>query len=112
MKALSVREPWASLIAAGTKTVEVRSRRTHYRGPVLICASKGKALCIVNIVACRPIGASDRAKACIPDGQPLIGYAWQLADVQRLTRPFPVKGRLGFFEVTLPPPAADAPANE
>lgn len=38
--ALSVRQPWAALIAAGVKTVEVRTWPTRRRGPVLIHASK------------------------------------------------------------------------
>jgi hypothetical protein len=36
MKALSIRQPWASLIVAGYKDIENRSWRTSYRGPVLI----------------------------------------------------------------------------
>jgi activating signal cointegrator 1 len=40
MKALTIRQPWASLIAAGIKTVETRSRRTNYRGPIVIHAGK------------------------------------------------------------------------
>jgi len=40
MKALSVRQPWAWLIAHGLKPVENREWETHYRGPVLIHASK------------------------------------------------------------------------
>lgn len=38
--ALSVKQPWANLIATGRKTVEVRTRRTNYRGPLLIVASQ------------------------------------------------------------------------
>jgi activating signal cointegrator 1 len=38
MKALTIRQPWASLIAAGIKTVETRSRRTSHRGPIAIHA--------------------------------------------------------------------------
>ena len=37
--ALSIRQPWASLIVAGYKEIENRSRRTKYRGPVLIHVS-------------------------------------------------------------------------
>ena len=40
MKALSLWEPWASLIRAGAKTYETRSWSTNYRGNLLICASK------------------------------------------------------------------------
>jgi len=40
MKALSIRQPWAGLIAAGVKTIETRNWRTGYRGQLLICASR------------------------------------------------------------------------
>ncbi|MES2395853.1 MAG: ASCH domain-containing protein [Bacteroidota bacterium] len=39
-KALTIKNPWAYLIASGIKTVENRSRRTHYRGKILIHSSK------------------------------------------------------------------------
>lgn len=39
MKALSVRQPWATLIAIGAKRIETRSWRTRYRGPLAIDAS-------------------------------------------------------------------------
>lgn len=41
MKAISLWEPWASLIAVGAKRFETRSWATSYRGPLLICAAKG-----------------------------------------------------------------------
>ncbi len=41
MKALSIHQPYASLIANGKKWVENRSWETLYRGPLAICASKG-----------------------------------------------------------------------
>jgi hypothetical protein len=40
VKALSLWEPWASLMRTGGKTIETRSWPTAYRGPLLICASK------------------------------------------------------------------------
>lgn len=40
MKALSIRQPWASLIAEGYKTIELRTWKTNYRGPLAIHASK------------------------------------------------------------------------
>jgi hypothetical protein len=33
---LSVKQPWAALIVAGLKTVEIRTWATRVRGPVLI----------------------------------------------------------------------------
>jgi hypothetical protein len=38
-KALSLTQPWASLIALGAKHIETRPRRTSHRGPLLIHAS-------------------------------------------------------------------------
>lgn len=40
MKALSLWQPWASLMAAGLKTIETRSWPTRYRGPLAIHAVK------------------------------------------------------------------------
>lgn len=40
MKALTLYQPWASLIACGVKTIETRSWATSYRGPLLIHAAK------------------------------------------------------------------------
>lgn len=38
--ALSIKQPWAALIVAGLKSIEVRTWPTTRRGPVLIHASK------------------------------------------------------------------------
>lgn len=40
MKCISVRQPYAYLLANGDKQIETRGRRTHYRGEILIHASK------------------------------------------------------------------------
>lgn len=40
MKALTLYQPWASLIACGVKTIETRSWATNYRGPIAIHAAK------------------------------------------------------------------------
>jgi hypothetical protein len=39
MKAISVKQPWAELIARAEKTIETRTWQTKYRGDLLICAS-------------------------------------------------------------------------
>jgi hypothetical protein len=50
MKALSVRQPYASAILAGVKTLEIRSWQTHYRSDLLICATAKSlaALCSLS----------------------------------------------------------------
>jgi hypothetical protein len=40
MKALSLHQPWASLVVDGHKRIETRSWSTPYRGPLAIHASK------------------------------------------------------------------------
>ena len=51
MKAISLLQPWATLVVLGIKTIETRSWRTSYRGRILIHASQGKA---GNIFAAEP----------------------------------------------------------
>jgi activating signal cointegrator 1 len=41
MKALSLTQPWASLVQCKAKSVETRSWYTSYRGPLVIHAAKG-----------------------------------------------------------------------
>lgn len=40
MRALTLHQPWASLVAVGVKTIETRGWSTTYRGPLLIHAAK------------------------------------------------------------------------
>ena len=117
MKALCIRQPWAGWIAEGRKTIETRTWRTTYRGPLLIVASKtvdlyaaakadlkgryfdlrGQAIAIGQLVSCRPMIPSDESLAMCPCYPGRI--AWRLKDVRPLREPFPVAGRLGLFEV-------------
>ncbi len=41
MKAITLTQPWASLVALGEKQIETRSWQTSYRGPIAIHAAKG-----------------------------------------------------------------------
>lgn len=105
IKAISLKEPWASLILNGKKTIETRVWKTNYRGKLLICASKspktdisGKAVAIVELVECRPMAKRDEKAACceVYDG----AYSWILKDIRPIVQ-FEVKGRLGLFDVAL-----------
>lgn len=42
MKVLSIKEPYATLIANGNKVIETRSWKTNYRGELFIHASGTK----------------------------------------------------------------------
>jgi hypothetical protein len=103
MKAISLKEPWVSLIASGQKTIETRVWCTKHRGPLLIVGSKkpdgvfaGKAACIVDVTECRPMTKEDEDEACIvlyPRAK-----AWMIGNL-KLVKPFKVKGQLGIYEV-------------
>ena len=41
MKAITLTQPWATLVALGHKRIETRSWKTSYRGPLAIHAAKG-----------------------------------------------------------------------
>ncbi len=113
MKALSVRQPWASLIASGAKTIELRSWRTHHRGPLVIVAGRaaddaelarfglagaprGVAVAVVDVVGVRPASVDDAGAACadVPAG----AFAWCLANATALGH-VAVKGRLCLFDI-------------
>jgi hypothetical protein len=64
MKALTVKQPWAELIARGEKTIEYRTWSTRYRGPLLITsalknATTTKAIrALARVADCRPVGVT------------------------------------------------------
>jgi len=114
MKAISLHQPWASMIAEGEKTIETRNWATKYRGPLLICSTfepvvedenglrlpRGKALAVCDLVSIRPMERFDEEAACCNfywDAK-----AWILKDI-RAIKPFPVIGERGVFDVELPP---------
>jgi len=108
MRAISLHQPWASMIARGDKTIETRYWATSYRGDLLICSTKkpeypglplGKALCIVQLMNCRRMTKADekRAQCTIYSG----AFAWELDNIRRI-EPFAVRGSQGFYEVDMP----------
>lgn len=99
MKALSLHEPYASLIACGSKTEEYRSWKTNYRGDLLICASSYQSNVWKNIL---PVGVALAVVTlddCLPDDDG--DYKWMLSNVRPIV-PFPVKGKQRIFEVDSP----------
>ena len=103
MRAISIREPWASLILSGEKTIETRTWKTKYRGPVLLCASKnpkseisGKAFATATIIDCDEMVKGDEKFACC-EMYPKAN-SWFLDDVKPI-KTFDIKGQLGLFEI-------------
>ena len=103
MKAISLKQPWANLVACGYKTLETRTWATGYRGELLICSSAsgdieptGRALAVVNLVACREMEDEDAQAACIlryPEAKVVV-----LEDI-RLLQPFAVRGSLNIYDL-------------
>lgn len=109
IKALSVHQPWASMIAAGTKKIETRTWGTHFRGDLLICSTRklcggdylfGVALAIVDLWDCNPMVADDEKWAICLRKKGL--YSWFLKDIRPIKKPFSVIGRQGLFNFQLP----------
>ena len=106
MKTLSVKYPWCEMIASGKKTIEVRSWKTSYRGPLLIASSAapkwekaGKAVCIVDLVDVRPIEETDGPGSCL-DSACEDDYAWELKN-PRACQPIAIKGKLSLYETAI-----------
>ena len=118
MKAISIKEPWASLIHTGKKTIETRTWKTNYRGPLLLCASKnpqwiddypgliahrsliyGMAFATCNLIDVRPMTEKDQKPACCP----LYPRAnsWVLDKIIPLKPRFNVTGKLRIFDIDL-----------
>lgn len=94
MKAISIKNPFATQIMRGTKNIEYRTWDTKHRGDLLICSSanpqvpgmmSGCALCVVELVDTQYDSTNDV-------------YEWHLSNVRKI-KAFPVKGKLNFFEV-------------
>ncbi len=105
MKALSIKQPWANMIASGEKTIETRTWCTDYRGPLLIVSSKtpriepaGYALAVAKLIDCRPMTKDDEEEACC-EIYP-SAHAWVLTNIRRID-PFPIRGKLGLYDVNV-----------
>lgn len=131
--AISLRQPWAMLMARGIKRIENRSWRSSRRGPVLIHASSWwnarEAAAIINAAArileerdLPPLDFTlDDARArrggivgrfnivdCVQDSDDPFFFGpngFVVEDARMLETPVPCPGRLGFFEV--PPDVAE-----
>ena len=128
MKCLSLKQPYADLLASGRKTIEIRKWNTNHRGPFLIHASKN-----VNIDACLTLGFDENnlvkgaiiGKAFVYDvikyttldvflgdrhkhfsmeepkpNHSFKKYGFLVKDALKFREEIPYLGKLGFFEVS------------
>lgn len=111
MKALTVRQPWASLIIHGPKRVENRNWPTRYRGPLLIHAGSNRtgrdraanvlALPLDYGVIIGAVVLSD----CVPVDRCFSSpftegpWCWLVGEPIAFSTPIPWRGSLGLFTV-------------
>jgi hypothetical protein len=119
MKALSVKNPWAELIACGRKTIELRTWQTSYRGPIVIVSSASpstdfeakawlrmnvgrlqsprfsRAVALVELVGIRPAQRSDAYDACCRPGP--RDFAWELRLLKSLEVDIHVIGKQSLY---------------
>ena len=122
MKVITIKQPWATLIAEGYKEFEFRTWKTKYRGEILIHAGKGidkKAMekfkhlnleyptgCIIakaSITDC--ILVDDEFENKLYNIDPLVYgkseypriYAWKLEHVIKYNKRISCKGKLGLW---------------
>lgn len=127
MKALTLTQPWATLVVLGLKRIETRSWSTAYRGPLAIHAAKGfpararefaeeeraigrlpsrlpfgAIVCTIDLVDCQP--TQDIADGLTGLERLYGDYAWgrwawlfKPESLVVLEAPVPAKGALGLW---------------
>jgi len=123
LKALSVRQPWAGLIAAGLKRVENRSFQPAHRGEVAIHTGLvfdpaeveqqlragvvapftvvGAVIAVVDLTGCHQADQDSVTTCCQPYGLRLHATRpaqhWTLENARLLDTPVPWRGQLGLW---------------
>ena len=123
MKAITIKQPWASLIVYGIKDIENRNWRTNFRGRILIhssakgdiaqfgCLQPNQRLKVLNTPISRicfndlPFGSiigSVEIVDCVQNHPSIWAdkgvYNWVLANPVLFKNPIPAKGKLSFWE--------------
>lgn len=121
MKVLTLKQPWASLVAYGIKKYEFRTWKTNYRGKLLIHAGAGidkdemkkyvdlginfpksKITAIVDLVDCCLLDDELNKKIILENniayGNKIrTGYAWKLGNVKMINIDKKINGQLGLW---------------
>jgi hypothetical protein len=130
MKAITLTQPWATLVAIGAKRVETRSWYTSYRGPLAIHASKAFPGWAKDFARQPPVSvllgrdyeyprgvviATCILRNCLPTGilRPTLTaqelafgdysagrYGYLLEEIMPISRPVAAVGKLGLWEWT------------
>lgn len=124
MKIITLKQPWATLVANGIKKYEFRTWKTNYRGELLIHAGKGidkeamskfahldlkypqsKILAKVTIVDCIELSSSMNEKI-IKENEVVYGnkydrtgYAWVIDNAAIINHDAEISGKLGLWNI-------------
>ena len=125
MKVLTLKQPWATLVAEGIKKYEFRTWKTNYHGKVLIHAGEGvdkkelakfkdlnleypskKIIAEVEIEDCLELDDNLNKKIInennIAYGSKYrTGYAWKLKNVKKINVDKEINGKLGLWNIDL-----------
>jgi len=127
MKAITIKQPWATLIAEGYKEYEFRTWKTKYRGDILIHAGKGidkKAMerfkhlnleypvgkIIAKAIITDCVKVDDRLRDVLAKKDPIVykgvinkssndwdGYGFKLENIEKIN-PIEVNGKLSLWD--------------
>lgn len=126
MRVITLKQPWATLVAEGLKKYEFRSWKLNYRGEILIHAGKGvdedamkkfehlnlkypqsKIVAKVKILDC--IELNDKINKQIIEENELVyghkynrtGYAWKLELIEKINNSKEISGKQGIWNIDL-----------
>ena len=122
MKVITIKQPWASLIASGIKEYEFRSWKTNYRGKLLIHAGCGvdkeissfkelnleypkkRIVALVELVDCLKLDEELNKKIInknnIAYGNKYReGYAWKIKLIKKIDSDKEINGKLGLWNI-------------
>ncbi len=122
MKVITLKQPWATLIAEEYKKYEFRSWRTNYRGEIYIHAGEGidkegmkrikklnlsypQSVIVAKVIMSDCIKLTEDINKKIIKENPLIygnnlkrsGFAWKIENVKKLKSNEIIKGKLGIW---------------
>lgn len=123
MKALTIKEPWATLIIEGYKEYEFRGWKTNYRGKILIHAGKtlekdmldrfkdynlsyscgsiiGEAILTDCILVTKEFNEELQELNRVVYGRSnhVEKYAWKLENIKKYDKPIPAIGKLSLWD--------------
>ena len=125
MKVITLKQPWATLVAEGIKKYEFRSWKTNYRGKISIHAGVGidkedmKKYKNMNLeFPSRRIIAEVEIEDCLELDEELnkkiinekniaygskyrTGYAWKLKNIKKININKEINGKLGLWNIDM-----------